>query len=31
LLTLLRSVGVQVADIGEGNNKQTMGCSALEV
>jgi hypothetical protein len=31
LLTLLRSVGVQVEEIGEGNNRQTMGCSALEV
>lgn len=30
LLTLLRSVGLQLTEIGEGNNKQTAGASALE-
>ncbi|HMI92858.1 MAG TPA: DUF1552 domain-containing protein [Polyangiales bacterium] len=30
LLTLLRGVGVQIAEIGEGNNKQTEGATALE-
>jgi hypothetical protein len=31
LLTLLRSVGVQVAELGEGNLRQTSGLSALEM
>jgi hypothetical protein len=30
LLTLLRGVGVEIAEIGEGNNRQTEGASALE-